>query len=179
LNPSLADYKEGADPGVGFGPGKTVYVSGLVGHRSIDRQAVAVDTSRDGSLTWDDPVVLQTEPNGNPELDNTALVADPENSGFAYLATEFITDDATSGIGFSRTTDFGRTWSAVRPITPLVEGRRFSPVLGIEPGSKRVFSFAHVREAGRTWTGFIHSAPQVSPEYGIYNFFAGAAAVTL
>ena len=157
LNPALSDYKGGADPGVGFGPGRTVYVSSLIGHRSIDRQAVAVSTSRDGGLTWDEPVVLHTEPDGNPELDNTSLAADPENSGFAYVATEFILGDATSGIGFSRTNDYGRTWSAVRPITPSVKGRRFSPVLVLEPDSKRLYGFAYVREPRRTWIAFIYS----------------------
>lgn len=157
LNPNLLDYKAGADPGVGFGPGRTVYVSGLVGHRSIDRQAVIVDTSRDGGLTWDDPVVLHSEPNGNPEFDNTSLVVDPENPGFAYVATEFITDDSTSGIGFSKTTDYGRTWSDIRPITPLVKGRRFSPVLALVPGTRALYGFAYVREPGRTWIAFIYS----------------------
>ena len=56
------------------------------------------------------------------------------------------------------------------------------------PGTKKwVLGASILRVAGENMGGILaqnlclllRGAPQVSPEYGIYNFFAGAAAVAL
>jgi hypothetical protein len=157
LNQNLADYKGGADPRVGIGAGKTVYVSALVGHRKIDRQWLIVDTSRDGGLTWNDPVILDRLRTAKSEFDNPSIVVDAENPAAAYVAAESIDDNSTSSVAFSRTTDHGKTWSPIRPITPSIHARTLGPQLLLEHRSNRLYAFYVERETDGSWLAFVHS----------------------
>jgi hypothetical protein len=161
LNENLEDFKGGADEWITIGADKTVYVSALVGYRRVDRQALLVDTSKDGGLTWQDPVVVPTDPKLNSDVDNTSIVADSGNPGLAYVATESIHDETTSSVGFSRTTDGGKSWSPMREVVKLTKGRRFpGPQLLFESSSKRLYAFSKVQESGKSWIARIYSEDQ-------------------
>ena len=158
LNQKQQAFKGGADEWIAVGQDKTVYVSALVGYRERDRQALLVDTSTDGGLTWRDPVVIANDPKVDSELDNTAIVADPEIPGWAYVVTESIHDELTSTVGFSRTTDGGKTWSSIRELTKPNRGRRFpGPQLLFEGRSKRIYVFSKMQDSGKSWIARIYS----------------------
>lgn len=152
INRKLQAFKGGADEWIAVGKDKTVYVSALVSYREVDRQALLVDTSIDGGLTWQDPVVVPIDNKLNGDIDNTTIVADPDISGWAYVATESIHDESTSSIGFTRTTDGGKTWSAIREVTKPSRSLRFpGPQLLFENSSKRLYAYSKVQELGKSW----------------------------
>ena len=158
LNKEGEDFKGGADEWITIGPDKTIYVSALVGYRRIDRQALLVDASKDGGLTWQNPVVVPADPKLNSDIDNTSIAADTEIPGLVYAATESIHDETTSSIGFSRTVDGGKTWSPIREVVKLTRGQRFpGPQLLFESRSKRLYTFARVQESGKSWIVRIYS----------------------
>ena len=158
LNKELEDFKGGADEWITIGPDKTVYVSALVGYRRMDRQALLVDASKDGGLTWQDPVVIPSDLKLNSDIDNTSIAADTEVPGLVYVATESIHDETTSSIGFSRTVDGGKTWSPIREVVKLTRGQRFpGPQLLFESRSKRLYTFSKVQESGKSWIVRIYS----------------------
>jgi hypothetical protein len=158
LNAKFSEFKGGADEWIAIGVDRTVYISALVGYRTIDRQALVVGTSKDGGVTWEDPVVVVNDRKMNTDIDNTSIVADSKIPGYAYVATESIHDGSTSSVGFSRTTDGGRTWSPIREITTVDQGRRFpSPQLLIEGRSNRLYAFSKVQKSGQNWIAGVHS----------------------
>lgn len=158
LNEKQRTFKGGADESIAIGQDKTVYVSALVSYREIDRQALLVDTSNDGGLTWQNPVVVPSDSPLISDLDNTAIVADPEIPGRAYVVTELIRDESTSAIGFSRTTDGGRSWSPIRELMKPTKGRRFpGPQLLFEGRSKRIYAFSKLQDLGKSRIAGIYS----------------------
>lgn len=90
-------YLRNSDPWVSFSPNGTAYYmhlafdpdlpSGLFG-----RNAMLVNRSRDGGLTWGDPVALIRDPAGQALNDKNSLTADPTNPSFAYAVWDRLED---------------------------------------------------------------------------------------
>jgi hypothetical protein len=133
-------YMDGAgDPALAFGPGNTVYYANLVFSRAIpadgsqSASGITVSVSRDGGLTWGQPVILQIDgvrPDGTPTPasvfnDKEWITADP-NSGTVYVTwTRFTYNDSgylESPIVVAKSTDSGRSFSGPRRISPSLSG---------------------------------------------------------
>jgi hypothetical protein len=131
------EFDRASDPWVSFGPDGTVYAMHLVTDAApppkkpggFGRNGMMVQVSRDGGLTWDAPVLIAEETDGDGLHDKNTITADPTREGHAYAVWDFLDlpPGATinpergmfgGGLGFkggsliSRTTDGGITWSA-------------------------------------------------------------------
>lgn len=126
---ALFGMDSSGDPVVAFGPHNTVYYVSLVFSRLAAGSGIAVNTSHDGGLHWNAPVIVHTDgvnPDGTPTdtpifNDKPWIAADPF-SGRVYVTwTSFRFDEVTgayieSPIVISSSDDLGRTWSAQRPV---------------------------------------------------------------
>lgn len=151
---ALSDYACGSDPVLAFAPDGTLYYSSLqfslrpgedplvpqlapfLGY-ATEGSAVAVTRSRDGGLTWDDPVIVQSAKGGL--LDKQWIAVDPV-TGDVHVS--YFNNDGEIALQSSR--DGGATWSA--PLV-LVEAR------DLPEGPPRQGQFAQV---ATTLDGRIH-----------------------
>lgn len=131
------EFDRASDPWVSFGPDGTLYAMHLVTDAApppnkpggFGRNGMMVQVSTDGGLTWDDPILIAEEDDGDGLHDKNTITADPTRESFAYAVWDFLDvppggtinpDRGTfgGGLGFkggsliSRTTDGGETWSA-------------------------------------------------------------------
>jgi hypothetical protein len=159
------NYMDSAgDPAISFGPFNTVYYANLVFSRTVpadgtqQASGLAVSVSHDGGLTWDEPSIVQLDgvtPAGTPTPtsvfnDKEWIAADP-TSGTVYVTWTKFTYDAAgnyveSPIVAKKSTDFGRTWSPARRVSPALEG--FSG--GITP-----FDQGSIPQVGRDGTLYV------------------------
>ena len=130
-------FDAAGDPVLGFGPHNTVYYGNIVFSRTPFEggqfaSGIVVNVSHDGGLHWSDPVTIQLDgvtPDGTPVRtdvfnDKIWLGADPA-SGHAYVTwTKYAFnsdgDYIESPIVVSASSDFGSTWSAMRPVSPTL-----------------------------------------------------------
>jgi hypothetical protein len=130
-------FDRASDPWVSFGPDGTVYAMHLVTDAAppadkpggFGRNGMMVQRSTDGGLTWDDPILIAEEDDGDGLHDKNTITADTTRPGFAYAVWDFldippggtINPDRGvfgGGLGFkggsliSRTTDGGLNWSS-------------------------------------------------------------------
>ncbi|HEY5845442.1 MAG TPA: sialidase family protein [Microlunatus sp.] len=112
--PGGLDYARASNPVVSFGPDGTAYAAALtLDSGSSPRFGVASAVSRDGGRSWDTVRLLVQDDDGG--TDKPWITADPRRPGTAYA----VWDDVTFGDGdhfrgpayFSKTIDFGSTWS--------------------------------------------------------------------
>jgi hypothetical protein len=122
--PGGVDYNRASDPVVSIGPDGTAYAAALaLDSGSSPRFAVASAVSRDGGRTWGTVRLVVRDDDGG--TDKPWITADPKRIGTAYA----VWDDVSVGLGnhfkgpsyFSKTTDFGRTWST--PMTIAATGQ--------------------------------------------------------
>lgn len=134
-----------SDPWVAIGPDGRVYVSAIAFQptETVDAaSAVIVLASGDGGRTWDPPGVAMVSRTPEVFHDNTAIAADPRRPGTAYVLTTRYEGTGTVGpAALSRTTDGGRTWSPVRPISPRAPGSPVAdaPQMVIDPRTGHLF----------------------------------------
>ncbi|MDH3193764.1 MAG: glycoside hydrolase, partial [Acidimicrobiia bacterium] len=130
------EFDRASDPWVSFGPDGTLYAMHLVTDAAppakkpggFGRNGMMVQASRDGGITWEDPILIAEETDGDGLHDKNTLTADPTREGYAYAVWDFLDippggtinpERGTfgGGLGFkggsliSRTTDGGMTWS--------------------------------------------------------------------
>lgn len=121
--PGGLKYSRASDPAVSIGPDGTVYAIGLSVDIPGTRSAVATAVSRNGGRTWRTVRVIAAENQGG--LDKEWVTADPKRAGSAYAVWDnlHVTSDGhfTGPAYFSKTTDFGRTWS--KPLAIATTGR--------------------------------------------------------
>jgi hypothetical protein len=191
---ALSDYACGSDPVLAFAPDGTLYYASI--HTTEDlnasetmptppqlgpilgsptlNAALAVTRSRDGGITWDDPVLLGTRDDGGI-FDKEWLAIDAA-TGQLYV-THFYTGDGT--IRIQRSDDHGQTWTEpVDVVTPrdFPDGPntvQFGQV-GVGPGSV-VHYIAWVQGWSPPFSGIYHlrstdggatwSAPQLVAAY--------------
>ena len=121
---SGGSYASATDPWVSIGPDHTVYVASLVTRppeRTVTTHDIVVSVSKDSGLTWQPPVIVESQPGPAVVPDKEAILADPRRPGFAYLVwAEYgrtgSSDPSVDQVFFSRTTDGGVTWSPPGPI---------------------------------------------------------------
>lgn len=137
-----------SDPWVAFGPDGRVYVSAIAFQPTSGADAagaVIVVASANGGHTWEAPGVATLTRTPDFVHDNTAIAADPRRPGTAYvLTTRYEGPDQTvAPAALSRTTDGGRTWSPIRPISPRTPGspRADAPQMVIDPRTGTLFVF--------------------------------------
>lgn len=171
-----------SDPWVTTGPDGRWYLSAITWTPGEDADlvnALVAVTSADGGATWDAPVAIAASSTPAVSHDNLALTADPTQPGTAYATTTLIeTPEAGTyygRLGFSRTRDGGRTWEALRPLSPAVDGERIgAPQVVVDPRAGRVFAVYHGRyqqqarigvlisdDHGATWSPEIVAASHV------------------
>lgn len=112
-------YQRASDPWISFGPDGTAYATSISIDATTGRSAVAAAVSHDGGLTWGDVHKLRSDSNPKILDDKESVTADPVHPGVAYV----MWDRSNAGqpnnqpTYFSRTTDFGKTWSKPKRLT--------------------------------------------------------------
>ena len=152
--PGGLPYERGSDPWVSFGPDGTAYSSALSFDGSTNRNAVSSATSYDGGKTWTNQQAIVAYPDGQFSTDKNATTADPIHAGVAYtvwdtLISQINNPDArlhaaqyTGPAQFSKTTDFGATWSPVQTI--IGSGNRqqtIGNVIVVDPKTDALYDF--------------------------------------
>lgn len=142
--PGFAPGETTSDVSMAFGPDNRVYVAVLFDESSGD-SGIAVSTSTDGGRTFGQPVRVYDNPTGAVFSDKPWLTVDMSSGphrGSVYVVWSYdygggCGDDnaCKQAIGFSRSTDGGKTFSPVRQ----VEGEApfcTNPVKGRNPASR-------------------------------------------
>jgi hypothetical protein len=152
-----------------------------------------VFTSSDGGRTWDLPQFAVKYRGLEFSLDNTCVAADPIRAGTAYLLSTLaiIPAEVAEAIrkgeepdpnkiprpaAMAKTTDGGKTWSELTPISPRKPGvYADDPQMVIDPKSGHLFvfysagiegravSFIKSDDGGKTWTEPTTVADYVPP----------------
>jgi hypothetical protein len=152
--PGGLSYERGSDPWVSFGPDGTAYSSALSFDGSTARNAVSSATSYDGGKTWTAQQAIVAYTTGQFSTDKNSTTADPIHAGVAYTVWDTLTSqinnpDArlhaaqyTGPAQFSKTTDFGATWSPVQTI--IGSGNRqqtIGNVIVVDPKTDVLYDF--------------------------------------
>jgi hypothetical protein len=125
------DYRRASDPWVDIAPNGDVYQASLSVNLREVTSAVLVSRSRDGGMTWDEPVTVKRD-TGDAFNDKEAITADPTDPSGRRV---YLTWDRLQGVAipvqdvsplplvplngpawFARTLDGGNTWERARPI---------------------------------------------------------------
>jgi hypothetical protein len=157
-----------SDPWVAIGPDGRVYVSAIAfqpAEPTDSASAVLVVASGDGGRTWDPPAAAAISRTPEVFHDNTAIAADPKNPGTAYvLTTRYEPANRVGPAALSKTTDGGRTWSPIRPISPPGSPPADAPQMVIDPRSGHLYvvythgrrgssmSFLRSEDGGARWS---------------------------
>jgi hypothetical protein len=169
------------DPWVAFAPNGDLYVTSFTQDITGGgvTEAMLVNKSTDGGLTWGDPTTLAVEGAGG-RIDLERATADPTNSNFVYAVwSRFNPGGNRNQTVFVRTTDSGVTWEparviyesgsdnasnwhqiVVRPDRTLVEF--FTENLRIGGQDDFRLSLLLSADRGVTWSGPIRG-PQMEP----------------
>jgi hypothetical protein len=106
-------YERITDPWVAFGPGNRVYGFSLAFDQNTPRNALFVNTSRDGGLTWGPPVPVQVDTDIAFFNDKNAIAADDfagsRNRGNVYTAWDRLASLDPTGTHFTGPALFSRS----------------------------------------------------------------------
>jgi hypothetical protein len=154
----IAGARRASDPWVSIGPRGSIHLSAIAftpdtGDGADLVNALVTVASSDGGRTWQPPVVAALARPGATSHDNLAVTADPTRAGTLYATTTLAeTPDARTyfgRLGFTRSTDGGRSWAPVRGITPSVNRERVgAPQIVVDPRSGRLLAIYHARVGG-------------------------------
>jgi hypothetical protein len=168
-------YDRISDPWVSIGSDGTAYVSALgVDHPPSGASAILTAVSTDGGATWVRERVVQFDSATSPGFnDKESITADPNTAGTAYVVWGRSLESSTGfklPAMFSKTTDFGDTWSTPKAIAA---NGRFEATVGnvivVDPNSNTLYDFFaygkaffdEIRFVSSTDGGTTWSAPQV------------------
>ena len=176
-----------SDPWATFGPDGRVYLSAIAwtpnpGDGPDLVSALVMVASPDGGGRWEPPVAITLAPDPTIAHDNLALTADPTRPGTVYAATTRAeTPDSITyygRLGFTRSSDGGRSWSPIRPISPAANRERIgAPQIVVDGRSGRLYAVYHRRtrggssvavmssdDGGESWSSESVAAPHIAGE---------------
>lgn len=125
------DFEKASDPWVQFGADGTAYFAAVSWNVSNPEVAQFVATSSDGGRTWNRPVpVIRVNDPNVSNASRPALTADPKHEQTMYnvwaQSHTALAAAPHGSVGFSRTTDGGKTWSEARAIYDAPAGMQTS-----------------------------------------------------
>jgi hypothetical protein len=127
-----------SDPWVSIGPDGTVYASylELPDPNAGNPTGVFISTSFNGGFNWSAPTPAITNiGDRNVFDDKDSITADPFTAGEAYVVWDRLYNAQNLGPAmFSRTTDFGRTWSNPIQIANPANGQTLGNQIVVLPG---------------------------------------------
>ena len=167
---SLTPYFRNSDPWVSFGPDGTAYASALAFNILVPNWAnsVAVATSSDHGNTWNNvqPIpgsVFQLFSQGT---DKNSTTADPVHAGTAYTVWDTLfeptdnpddnphTSSYTGPAFFSKTTDFGKTWSQAKVIVNTNQRQQtIGNIILVDPRNDTLYDFTDLIVSPNTSLG--------------------------
>jgi hypothetical protein len=111
-------WDRASDPAVAFGPDGAAYAVTLAFNTHNSLSGVAVNRSDDGGLTWNDPVMAATDPNGGDDKEWIAVDDFPSspNFGRVYVAWDRAESFGQPILLVSSDTR-GSSWSAVKTVS--------------------------------------------------------------
>ncbi len=152
--PGGLPYERGSDPWVSFGPDGTAYSSALSFDGSTNRNAVSAATSYDGGKTWSHVQAIVANTTFQFSTDKNSTTADPVHPGLAYTVWDNLntptdhpddfprTASYTGPAEFSKTTDFGKTWSTERTIIGTATRQQtIGNVIVVDPRTDTLYDF--------------------------------------
>jgi len=110
---SGGDYVRNADPWLDFGADGSLFHIGLPFINQPRVYALAVNSSRDGGLSWSDPIFLDLS-YGVLGVDKPSITADPLDPNYVYATWDYRSSGRVAATRFSRSTDGGASWEAPR-----------------------------------------------------------------
>lgn len=111
-------YQRASDTWVSFGPDGTAYVNALSFDQTTARSAVSAAVSTDRGRTWIRAQTVIADDNIDIFNDKNSITADPVHPGVAYSVWDRVNVARNNQPAyFSKTTDWGRTWSTPVAIT--------------------------------------------------------------
>jgi hypothetical protein len=135
---SDGEFQRATDPWLSFSPNGHLYQMSLVldittpegREGGFGKNAMFVNKSTDGGLTWSDPIELIRDDDPRILNDKNAITADPTDSNFVYAVWDrlevpqgtVINPEKVIGLGFkspaylARTTNGGASWEPAREI---------------------------------------------------------------
>ena len=161
--PSLQQYLRNSDPWVSYGPDGTAYSSALafnlgygIPPAANNANAVVVATSNNHGATW---YGVQAIPGSafttfSQSTDKNATTADPVHAGVAYTVWDTLVEPTdnpddnphtaayTGPTYFSKTTDFGVTWSQAKIIVDTKNrNQTIGNIIVVDPRNGALYNF--------------------------------------
>lgn len=112
-------YDRATDPVVAFGPDGSVYANTLFFDADNGPNGVAVHRSDDGGLTWNDPVIVQSD--GPAVFNDKNWIAVDTFAGSPYVGRIYVAW-LRNGIQLKYSDDRGQTWSALKQVASIGNG---------------------------------------------------------
>ena len=168
-------YDRASDPWVSIGPDGTAYAVSLSATESTagvsggnNDTGVAAATSTNGGASWGNARLIKADQGTTPIFevthffnDKESVTADPHTAGTAYVVWDRLKAPSHSvdadlrsrafrgPTWFSRTTDFGNTWSSARPIfDPGQNDQTIGNVIVVAPNGTLYDFFELIQSTG-------------------------------
>jgi hypothetical protein len=129
-------YELASDTWASIGPDGAAYVGALaVRPNGRPDMAVTVSASIDGGARWAAPVVVSTANPRDALIDKPSILADPHRPGRVYAVWAHFVSRQSDQVGFARSDDAGRTWTAPVTIYAPTGEAQFNQLLAPADGS--------------------------------------------
>ena len=167
---SLTPYFRNSDPWVSFGPDGTAYASALAFNILVPNwaNAVVVASSKDGGASWYGvgPIPGSAFALFSQSTDKNSTTADPVKKGVAYTVWDTLfeptdnpddnphTSSYTGPAYFSKTTDFGNTWSQAKVIINTNQRQQtIGNIIVVDPSNGTLYDFTELLVSPNTSRG--------------------------